>query len=510
MIVAACTQAYTWVEGSGNAGDAPLLIPGQDTIGNVGSLDQIDGTLEINGVDLYRITITNPGAFSATTVGGSSLDTQLFLFDANGNGVTFNDDDPVGGTNQSRLTSQFVTTPGVYYIGITHYNRDATGASGQTIWLNQPTNTERQPDGADRPGPLLGWTLEPTPAGSYSIFLTGADVGTQGVPPPPPPLPGIWFEYVDADALPPGQTTAGTGSLDKIVGSLLAATDVDMYAINITDPAHFSASLVGNVNFDSQLFLFNPDGTGVAFNDDEPNGTGTWSALSNQFVTTPGLYYLAVTRWDADANNAVGELWLDEPFDVERAPDGPAQNGRVLLWVGGAGNVGNYAVDLTGCQFATNGPLTVVPATYNVAPGSLVSGTIADVRFSDDIYMSFKPGAIFGGGADPLVVTYNATLPGVPTSLSLVVESRATSGNIRQSMDAYNYSIQDWVTVDNLSPIPTGPQQDAIRTVVLQNPADFVGPGNAVRMRMRFKATRDLFVWPYMAKIDEATWRYQN
>jgi hypothetical protein len=151
-----------------------------------------------------------------------------------------------------------------------------------------------------------------------------------------------------------------------------------------------------------------------------------------------------------------------------------------------------------------------VPATYNVAPGSLVSGTIADVRFSDDIYMSFKPGAIFGGGADPLVVTYNATLPGVPTSLSLVVESRATSGNIRQSMDAYNYSIQDWVTVDNLSPIPTGPQQDAIRTVVLQNPADFVGPGNAVRMRMRYKATRAIFVWPYMAKIDEATWRYQN
>ena len=45
--------------------------------------------------DLYRICLTNGASFSASTLGGTlpaSLDTQLFLFDAQGYGVYANDD----------------------------------------------------------------------------------------------------------------------------------------------------------------------------------------------------------------------------------------------------------------------------------------------------------------------------------------------------------------------------------------------------------------------------------
>jgi hypothetical protein len=41
---------------------------------------------------MYAIYIEDPATFSATTVGGATFDTQLWLFDANGKGVVANDD----------------------------------------------------------------------------------------------------------------------------------------------------------------------------------------------------------------------------------------------------------------------------------------------------------------------------------------------------------------------------------------------------------------------------------
>lgn len=47
---------------------------------------------------MYKIRITDAANFSATTEGstGTLSDTQLFLFDSNGNGVTMSDDTPAG------------------------------------------------------------------------------------------------------------------------------------------------------------------------------------------------------------------------------------------------------------------------------------------------------------------------------------------------------------------------------------------------------------------------------
>src|SRR3954470_18486376 len=41
--------------------------------------------------DFYYLTITNPAAFSASTVGGSTMDTMLYLFTLSGNPVFLND-----------------------------------------------------------------------------------------------------------------------------------------------------------------------------------------------------------------------------------------------------------------------------------------------------------------------------------------------------------------------------------------------------------------------------------
>ena len=167
-------NGQTWTE----SGDAPDLLPGQETSGS-GALTQIDGNHDANDADLYKITISDAGTFSATTVGGTSLDTQLFLFDSNGMGISHNDDDPQGGGLQSRITGVFVPGPGVYYLAVSTWNMDPNSTGG-LIFQSTPFNIEHPADGPGAGSPLLNWTPGGTTAGTYSIFLTGAGFGNAG------------------------------------------------------------------------------------------------------------------------------------------------------------------------------------------------------------------------------------------------------------------------------------------------------------------------------------------
>ncbi|HZW08257.1 MAG TPA: DVUA0089 family protein, partial [Phycisphaerales bacterium] len=168
LIPAAFAGGGTWAE----SGDAPQALPGNLTSGS-GQLSSITGAFGGGGqdADIYCIRITNPAAFSATTVGGSAIDTQLFLFDSNGRGVTFNDD---GANAQSTITGQLVPAAGTYYLAIAPYDYDPRSAAGD-IWADTPFNTQRAPDGSGAAGVLSSWTGTSTATGAYAIAITGAE-----------------------------------------------------------------------------------------------------------------------------------------------------------------------------------------------------------------------------------------------------------------------------------------------------------------------------------------------
>ena len=164
--------AGTWTE-IPDAGDMPAThqVPvGADPFTTIWGFF----TGDILNADMYCIKIPDPTVFVATTTNAMTTnDTQLFLFDMNGIGITFNDDDPVMGGLQSRITGQFVPGPGEYLLAVSSgYNHDPVGPSGQEIWLDSPYNVERAPDGPDAPGPITGWILSASP-GEYQIDLTG-------------------------------------------------------------------------------------------------------------------------------------------------------------------------------------------------------------------------------------------------------------------------------------------------------------------------------------------------
>ncbi len=162
-----------------------------------------------------------------------------------------------------------------------------------------------------------------------------------------------WAEVGEAGDLPgTAQTPVGVGALTTITGNLLTTGDADMYLINIPNPgAGFEAKTSGNsTTIDTQLFLFDAAGMGVTHNDDDPLGTVLQSRISNAFVTTPGNYLLAISRYNRDPQSAGGLIWANSPFNVERAPDGPGAGQPITSWVNtNAG--GDYQIDLRGANF---------------------------------------------------------------------------------------------------------------------------------------------------------------
>jgi len=110
----------------------------------------ISGTLHASDADMFLLNVCDPANFSASTVGGTTIDTQLFLFKPNGTGVVFNDDsvNPTTGL-QSMITNALTSSleAGVYYLAISQYDKDPLDASNGPLWLDTCGTSDFDGDG---------------------------------------------------------------------------------------------------------------------------------------------------------------------------------------------------------------------------------------------------------------------------------------------------------------------------------------------------------------------------
>ena len=208
---------------------------------------------------------------------------------------------------------------------------------------------------------------------------------------------GLWVEASRGDAgfLPVvAQETYGSGSLTEIIGYLNAGggggvgpgDTIDVFAIKITDPEHFSATVThapGPEISDTQLFLFDKNGFGVIANDDAEAGSGAvrfGSHLPAGHPASPqrtGLYYLAISIFDNDPvaieglYDGSGRIFLGAPphredddppfFYGTSGPDGPAGHLPIVSWdrFQTIGYTGPYTIRLTGATYATPEPTSL-------------------------------------------------------------------------------------------------------------------------------------------------------
>ena len=185
-VVALCaapiSRASIWNE----VGDAGLTPGTAQTAIGVGSLTDIFGSIvTIHDADFFRIRISNPATFSATTTiaPGTMVDTTLYLFRLDGTGIAKHDDIdsniflstlPAGNALYSALA------PGDYLLGIAgfafapFYTGPATLAD-LIFDVNDFTNVVGPQAGASGM-PILGWAdAGAYDSGTYHITLTGAE-----------------------------------------------------------------------------------------------------------------------------------------------------------------------------------------------------------------------------------------------------------------------------------------------------------------------------------------------
>jgi hypothetical protein len=214
------------VSESGEAGNLPSTA--QD-LGS-GAVTSILGSFSGGGdVDMYRVCLTDGASFSATTVGATTLDTQLFLLDGNGLGVYSNDDAAIG-VRGSRLPSDHRFSPvgpGVYFLALSSFNNDPQSDAGEIF--PDLFSTSLYPDmvvnaagvGADEP--IVGWS-GPTrgPPGLYRINVTGT-TGCDTVPPTVDlrsPADGSHVKQGAPVAVDYSCADTGGSGLDSCVGSV--------------------------------------------------------------------------------------------------------------------------------------------------------------------------------------------------------------------------------------------------------------------------------------------------
>jgi len=152
--------AISWTE----VGDAGTLPPVAQDAAVVGPLDAIIGALTgYDDIDMYKIAITDPDAFSAIATANLSVDNdaQLFVFDSNGFLVASDDDDGAGMLPAIFAGELSGNPAGTYYLALDLWNTDPVG------------------------DPITGWNSNPGPqqTGPYQVDLTGA-AGTGVVPEP--------------------------------------------------------------------------------------------------------------------------------------------------------------------------------------------------------------------------------------------------------------------------------------------------------------------------------------
>jgi len=300
-----------------------------------------EGSIGTGELKLYRITLAAPVTAAANRwmqldTNGTGFDTEIAIWnEATGALIAADDDDgdglnsdmDFGADSGAGADGRDGGLPaGSYIVGVAEFNAVFEAGFGGTF------------------GGAIG--------GSFILNINAGIV---------PPDPTRWDETGDAsEAIDEAQVPVGTGPLNNIRGTI-NGNEADIYKIQICDASSFSATTVGNTTMDTQLWLFNDAGKGVALSDDSQGFLQ--STLTSAFVGSTGTYYLAISPYNRDPVDSEGNLlWENMPFDLERAPDGPGAPNRVSSWASTNEPLGStYRITLTGACF----PADICLADFN-------------------------------------------------------------------------------------------------------------------------------------------------
>ncbi|MBD2096012.1 filamentous hemagglutinin N-terminal domain-containing protein [Trichocoleus sp. FACHB-591] len=114
---------------------------------------------------------------------------------------------------------------------------------------------------------------------------------------------------------------------DAISGDLERDEDVDLYQISLKEGQPFTASTVAATNINTQLFLFDSSGLGVAANNDSVGFQSTVPLYQSFIPPRSGIYYLGISSYSNNPLSSQGYI-----FDAVENPSGSGAGLPLNRW----------------------------------------------------------------------------------------------------------------------------------------------------------------------------------
>ena len=188
-----------------------------------------------------------------------------------------------------------------------------------------------------------------------------------------------WVEAGDAGStLATAQAAYGVDQFNLftgIAGSLQG--DVDLYVLQITDPATFTALGVNNPN--QSLYLFDEQGRGITGSEDMAVGNPTPS-LTGVSIPGPGRYYLAVAPQGIRPVSALGTMW-PSGFVGESKPLGAGGREPLSGWTGSSIVSGNYGISFAPLSVRRVLRQVQLPGDHHLSENPNVQGSVGTTAY---------------------------------------------------------------------------------------------------------------------------------
>jgi photosystem II stability/assembly factor-like uncharacterized protein len=162
--------------------------------------------------------------------------------------------------------------------------------------------------------------------------------------------------------------------------------------------------------------------------------------------------------------------WFYYPYRIAALPTGEA-------WFGGFfGSIFKRAMPTT----------TLNPASFAMQPGFVSAGGLADLFTSDNSYLVMDPASVDSKVVDPIQLETSFTLPTAsPTSIEVVVESKASPGRPQQTVEVWNFAQNRWEFLNSVF----SNASDSVATLSLPAPLNrFVNASNrSLKVRVKWR-----------------------
>jgi len=155
----------------------------------------------------------------------------------------------------------------------------------------------------------------------------------------------------------------------------------------------------------------------------------------------------------------------------------------------------DYGLVVTG----VTGSMALPMDSESLEVGNPNGGTIADTHLSENSKFKVRPGVVLSNSQAPVRMIKEVVAPTTPGDLWIVTEASASSNNVDERVELWNWSAGAWNLVGTHTDLTS---VDQARSVFIGSPANYVNGSNHIRARISYMATAATLSFPWEADID--------